>query len=380
MAKKTRKKTGRRTTTTRTKTARKRPLKRQTALSRKKSRKSSESGYALKDDKVEDAILSGQHQNLLEAYFGEEGLQDLQSLATRARSRSVRGGPRVLLLPGIMGSTLGTPGFIFDDTIWVDPLDIALGNLEDLSLDGGDPDIEPLGVILFAYLQLKLRLKLAGFDADFHPFDWRKGIDHLGQELAKRIKKETESGRSGSTLYLVAHSMGGLVSRSAFAILKEKGEESRVRRLLMLGTPNFGSFTPVQAIQAVYSTVRKVAALDMKHTAEQLSEKVFSTLPGLYQMLPWPQKFSAVDLYQADVWPDDRPRPRQAILDGVSKIHDHLASGHERFTLIAGVGQDTTIGLEKDGEGKFVYLNSNAGDGTVPLELAQLPDVDTYYV
>ena len=47
--------------------------------------------------------------------------------------------------------------------------------------------------------------------------------------------------------------------------------------------------------------------------------------------------------------------------------------------MIAGVDQETTVGLRVAG-GEFVFERSRAGDGTVPLELAVLPDVLTYYL
>ena len=154
----------------------------------------------------------------------------------------------MLILPGIMGSKLGKPGVLFDDTIWIDPVDIIAGNLRQLSLVGGRKDIEPLGVLLLAYLKLKLRLKLAGFDATSTPSTGARASCNLGRELAKRIRQETGADAGREDLYLVAHSMGGLVSRAACKQLKDKGEETKVRRLVMLGTPNFGSFAPVQAL------------------------------------------------------------------------------------------------------------------------------------
>ena len=90
-----------------------------------------------------------------------------------------------------MGSKIGREGdFLFNDVIWIDPVDIALGNLAKLTLRRRH-EYQALGVILFAYLKLKLCLKIAGFDADFHPFDWRQSIERLGTELAKRIHEES---------------------------------------------------------------------------------------------------------------------------------------------------------------------------------------------
>ena len=139
--------------------------------------------YILKNEEVERALLTGAHAELLEDYFGKEQMAALQRLASKANSHSVRGGDRVLILPGIMGSTLGFPReYIWNDVIWVDPLDIAIGKLSTLSLgEGGVKGIKALGVIFFAYSALKYRLRIAGFDANFHPFDWRQTIPSLGR-------------------------------------------------------------------------------------------------------------------------------------------------------------------------------------------------------
>ncbi|MCG8583395.1 MAG: hypothetical protein MI757_01620, partial [Pirellulales bacterium] len=335
------------------------------------------SGFNLSDQELEDALISGQHRNLLEIYLGEQQYAELQSLAARSRARSVRGGPRVLVLPGIMGSKLGTRGRIRNDTIWFDPFDIARGNLTELRLNGGPSNIQPLGVILAAYLRMKLRLRIAGFDADFHAFDWRKSIDAAGKLLADRILKETHAATGTRELYLVAHSMGGLVGRSA--LFQLDGEVDRVHRLVMLGTPNFGSFAPVQALRATYSTIRKVAALDLSHTAEELATEVFSGFAGLYQMLPSREKFSGVDLFDPATWPDDGPQPRPSILRSAPKIHEKLLGGSDQMTLIAGVGQETTTDMRVV-SGQFEYESSFEGDGTVPLEFAILPNVVTHYI
>lgn len=236
--------------------------------------------YTIPSDAIETALVTSEHRHLLETYFGEESYVELQQLAFQASSRNVRGGTRVLILPGIMGSKLGYPGNWWDDTLWVDPVDIARGNLELLSPEHpASEQVRALGVMQFAYLQFKLRLKIAGFNADFHPFDWRLSLDTLGTELKKKIDKETGGSHTqGRFVYLVAHSMGGLVARSALTKLQR---EDQVRRLVMLGTPNFGSFVPVQAIRGEYSTLEKVAALDQTNTVTDLAQKLFCKLPGL---------------------------------------------------------------------------------------------------
>lgn len=360
------------------------PRKRKPVEPSQEAGKSPESAFQLTSEKIESALLADDQTHLLEEYFGEEQLQELRQLAAQAQSRSTRGGPRVLILPGIMGSSLGLPGTFFDDTIWIGPSDIVRGNLSMLSLQGGDPKVKPLGVIQFAYLQMKLRLKIAGFNADFFPFDWRLSIDKLGSQLAAQIRKETEAGSgtgrarpNGRSLSLVAHSMGGLVARAALSELDDGA--AAVQRLVMLGTPNYGSFVPVQALRGEYSVVQKVAAADLVHDAKQLTETVFNTFPGLYQLLPFPEKYSALDLYNPSTWPATAPRPRTAILNAVRAVQQKLAPGSDRMSLIAGVDQDTVTNLQMK-QDDFEYLITQAGDGTVPLEFAKLENVSTWYV
>jgi hypothetical protein len=337
------------------------------------------SAYALQDDRVEEALITGEHRDLLEAYFGEGVYDELRGLATRARTARRPGGPRVLILPGIMGSKLGTRGLLFDDALWLDPLDIAAGRLTHLRIPGGDPAVVPLGVLLLAYLKLKLRLQLAGLDADFYPFDWRRSIPELGAELAERVRAETVPASGRQALYLVAHSMGGLVGRAALARLDAAGEGARVARLVMLGTPNFGSFSPVQALSGYHPLVRRVAALDLRHSHEALVNGVFATFPGLYQMLPAPSRFNAIDLYDPASWPPTGVAPRPELLAAAPRALEHLAAGDARAVLVAGVNQDTIVAVRREGD-EFRFARSQEGDGTVPLALARLDGVATYYV
>jgi pimeloyl-ACP methyl ester carboxylesterase len=328
--------------------------------------------FKLKADKIESALANGEHADLLQRYFGEREYAELQGLARDANARAVRGGPRVLILPGIMGSTLGSKGRLFiDDVIWVDPIDIASGHLTTLSLIPGPVRHTALGVILFVYLRMKLFLKLDGFDAEFHPFDWRQSIESLGNELAKRILDEP-----AREVSLVAHSMGGLVSRAA---LKSSSASGKVKRLITLGTPNFGSFVPILALRGIYPIVRKIALLDLTHSPESLAETVFGTFPGLYEMLPAAEKFSGFDVFDSRSWPKDAPTPRQKLLDAAKKAQSFLAPPDERFIIVAGINQETVTGASFDGS-QFTFSKSNEGDGTVPLAFAQLPNVPTYFV
>ena len=335
-----------------------------------------QTGFELPAEKIERALLTGESRGLLEDYFGPENYSQFRDLAREAATRSVRGEARVLILPGIMGSRLARTALLkVEDILWINPFEIAAGQLTALKLDGGASRYHASGVILFAYLKLKLRLRIAGYDADFFAYDWRRSLADLGASLADSIRQDP-----ASRVSLVAHSMGGLVARAA---LFNSGEARRkISQLIMLGTPNYGSFAPAQVIRATYDVVQKMATLDLRHSAEQLSDEVFNTFPGLYEMLPSPEKFTAVNLYDIASWPKVGPKPRSKLLSAVKPVIDHLAEADSRFFLVAGVNQDTVTGLRVEND-EFKYQISPDGDGTVPLAFARLagiPDRQTYYV
>src|SRR5581483_11521141 len=245
---------------------------------------------------------TGEHRRELVDYFGPDEYRDLARLARQAaRTPNKEPDLHVIVVPGIMGSQLGlarTPP-LPNDVLWVDPIDISIGRLASLRLPAA-ARIVSLGVVLYSYLRLKLQLRAAGFAVSFHDYDWRLGIDELGRAFAERLKKEPSP-----RLAIVAHSMGGLVSRAAVVL---PGAE-RVERVLLLGSPNFGSFAPIQALRGTYAVVRKIARLINDASAEFLAGEVFNTFPSLYHMLPAASCSNGTDLFDAGAWPQSGPVP-----------------------------------------------------------------------
>lgn len=330
-------------------------------------------GFRWSNMDIERALLTGEHAGILEDYFGSRDYAELRELAQRATATRTRGGPRVLILPGITGSRLGRAKLI-DDTIWFDPVEIAAGGITRLAMNSGIT-IVPLGVILLYYLKLKLRLQVAGIDAEYHAYDWRQSLDTLGAELASRIRTTPEL----DGVSLVCHSMGGLVARAAITTLGT-AHGARVAKVVMLGTPNFGSFSAVQNMRGVGDTLKKLAFLDLRHDAEEIVSRVLAPMPGFCQLLPSPERFTAIDLFDPGQWPASGPRPVPVVLRQVPKVLKKLAPADSRFYLIAGVNRETITGVRKEG-GDFVYEFSLAGDGTVPLSFAEIPGTKaTYYI
>jgi pimeloyl-ACP methyl ester carboxylesterase len=340
------------------------------------SAKNADWAFHADDDEVLDALAGGRHALSLREYFGAPAYAELSTLAAAAKGAGKPRGPRVLILPGIMGSKLGgqirgarsKPRRRAPEVLWIDPLQIAAGRLTALALPSDRP-LESMGVLLFSYARLKLRLRIDGCDVSFHPYDWRLGLDELGAKLAAWIV------RDGRPVILVAHSMGGLVARMAARILPKR----LVRKLIMLGTPNQGSFAPVQALRGTYPFVRKISTLDRKHSAEYLSEKVFHTFPGLYHMLPLPQRIEGLDLFDPGDWPPDGLAPDRRLLLQVTAVRAGLAPVDSRMVHIVGVNQETVVGLRRTAAG-FEYAMDRNGDGTVPLSLARLPKLKCYFV
>ncbi|HEX4953708.1 MAG TPA: alpha/beta fold hydrolase [Thermoanaerobaculia bacterium] len=325
--------------------------------------------YRLSEQEVEQALRTGERSGLLEDYFGAEAYAELVQLARQVPGARVRGGQKVWILPGIMGSTLSKGS----DLYWFDPLEIWRGGLAELALVPGMPAFRASGVILMTYLKLKLTLQLSGLEASFQPFDWRRSIDDLGRELAAKLAAE-----GSGKVHLVAHSMGGLVARSAI------GHGATFRRLIQVGTPNFGSFVPALSFRGVGSVVKTLGLLDRKHDVEWLVRNVFTTLPGLTQMLPVPEKFSAIDLYDVDQWPRDGLSPQPELLAQARQVQSRLPHSRQQLAhcfLIAGVNQDTVTDLAR-ADGEWVFERTTDGDGTVPLEMCRMPELEerSYFV
>lgn len=314
-------------------------------------------------------LAQGTARRELVAVFGVDEYALLASLARQAQAAPRRYAESVYLLPGIMGSQLGAlrPGGAPADLLWLDPQDVIGGALTRLQLP--DPaGLSPLGAIPFSYLALQLRLRAAGFAVTVHDYDWRKNLDELASALATRLRNDPAPG-----IYLIAHSMGGLVARRAM----QAPDLARVRRLVTLGTPHGGSYGAVQAIRGSYPVVRRLAALDRLHDADFLAAQVFSTFPSLYQMLP--PSGPGADLFEAAHWPQSGPRPDPRLLDAGRAFTGALPASEPRCIAICGTMQRTVTGVRLDAD-EFHYQVSDAGDGTVPLASAQLAGCDNYYV
>ena len=325
--------------------------------------------HRLHDEDIERLLASGDRKAELVAQFGAAGYRELSALAKQAAAVRRRGGPLVYVLPGLMGSRIGTRGRLIDDVLWLDVVEIAAGHLVRLALPRG-ARLATLGAMLLNALKLKLSLQVAGFEARFHAYDWRLGVEELGSELNARMSSD-----GAREALLVGHSMGGVVARAALAA--DRG--GRIARVVQLGSPNFGSFAAVLALRGVYPTVRKLAALDLRHGPEDLARIIFRTLPSLHELLPDPRRAPGLDLFDPAAWPDDALRPERRRLADAAAARERWPAADPRCLHIVGVNQETVTRAALR-RGEFHYTVERAGDGTVPLALAAMPGAANWYV
>jgi pimeloyl-ACP methyl ester carboxylesterase len=216
---------------------------------------------------------------------------------------------------------------------------------------------------------MKLHLRIAGFTPICYHYDWRLGVDELGGALAETIAADP-----AERVMVVAHSMGGLVGRAALTHAAGR----KVQRLVLLGTPNTGSYAPVQALRGVYAVVRKIARLSHRQSPDQLAQDVFATFPSLYHLLPTRRGTRELDFFDPAAWPAKGPRPDVRLLLYARELQAALAPADERFTVIAGSGQETVTSASRRRD-QFTYTITRNGDGTVPLVCAELQGARTYY-
>jgi pimeloyl-ACP methyl ester carboxylesterase len=330
----------------------------------------------------------------LAEYFGDAEYRDLQQLAEQAhmlRSRAPALG-NVVLLPGIMGSQLTTVDSAGDeDLIWVHLGRLALGRIERLQLtpDGAGEtnpafQVKATSIDKRTYTRAMLWLRTR-WHVEAFAYDWRQDIDYAADALAKFIGDTFGE----QPVHLVAHSMGGLVARNfirrhrALWGRMRQNDPSRGGRLIMLGTPNFGSFAIPQALTGVEPLVRLLAAADVEHNLTELLA-ILNTFVGTYQLLPAPSKIPVPTqaIYRQQSWGPFFVLQKH--LERALQFHSELEKAEtidpERMIYIAGSGQETVAGLRIVAPGEFDYALTYDGDGRVPHALGLLPDVPTYYV
>ncbi len=309
-----------------------------------------------------------------------------------------------ILLPGIMGSALRKDGKL----VWgfsVKSMGSALFSRgkelrEKLTLAQDDPDVDDLGDgIAATELIPDLHLipgvwKIDGYtkvaktiekrlgatqNENFFlfPYDWRRDNRVSARRLQrdshawlKRWREKTNN--PDAKLVLIAHSMGGLVSRCFLEVL---GGWRDTRALITFGTPYRGS---LNAVDALANGVRKgpFGLMDLTSMSRSLT--------ALHQLLPIYPCYDAGDgvlqrVGEAQGIPNMDATKAAAALAFHREIERaneqnrqdsaYLANRY-RIHPIVGIGQKTNQSARRDGDKVEMLKELNgkdwSGDGTVP--------------
>ncbi|MFK8052900.1 MAG: CHAT domain-containing protein [Woeseiaceae bacterium] len=331
--------------------------------------------------------LSNEEHQALKDEIGSESYAQILAVLRRARRGRRRG--KVIVLHGIMGSKLAVKRGRDTDGVWMNFWRLMKGRIADLELDAGghpvDPDVEVIikGHMKKYYLPMVVHLD-QHWDVIPFSYDWRKDIDDSSDRLAKVVREFA----GGEPVHLVAHSMGGLVSRNMirkFPELWKKMADSdglkRGGRLIMLGTPNHGSYSIPMALSGTDKMLRMLGKLDIPHSTNEVVG-ITNSFAGSYQMLPSPHIANGDDhaaLFDQQSWASQKVRA--PLLKRAKAFHDGLRTviDPERFVYVAGYNTKTPHRLKIQSPGKFQYQETRDGDGRVPHELGLLEGVDTYW-
>jgi pimeloyl-ACP methyl ester carboxylesterase len=297
----------------------------------------------------------------------------------------------VILIPGIMGSQL----FDGQTLVWPgSPAELLLpyskmAQLLQPGLQVGD--IIRSVSVSNQYASLVSALETCGFSEDgaaptlrVCPYDWRKDNRLAAERLADAVRSLRHDHGADVVINLVAHSMGGLVSR----YFLESGEYTpancagfeNVRRLVTIGTPHRGA--PL-ALCAALGQIKRLflSAVQVKQLADQ------EAFPALYQLMPPPgepfvwntdpdARLDPASPYQADVARLLGLVPKN--LDAAVAFHGALdvqrRPAHVNYFCFVGTRQSTIANVQAD----FAALDpqgavrvfgvevADGGDGTVP--------------
>jgi hypothetical protein len=316
--------------------------------------------------------------------------------------------PAVFMLPGILGSNLAVDG----RRIW-----LGLGLVGGLGQLEYGPDntgrVQPDGAISLVYDKLMRHLQATHEVIEF-AFDWRVPIEQEAQRLATAVTAALDArAASGTVVQILAHSMGGVLARcmalEAPAVWQRLMAHPQAR-LLMLGTPNGGSWAPMQVLSGDDTFGNALAAFGSP-LADRAARRIMAGMPGFLQLQAGLLD-PALGLDQEATWArladDDYTRmqqanwwhrhageemqaayrwgvPPQAVLDAAKALRQRLDAQREqdlpqwahKLALVVGRAPATPVGFEIGAQG-FVYLDANDGDGRVPLASALLPGVATW--
>ncbi len=326
----------------------------------------------------------------------------------------------VIIIPGIMGTKLYEDNPGFDSLIWPNFSQIALSVTDDfLDVLKNDTNGNSINNIItgdiirsvatsdyFDGLINKL-LDLGYVEGDslfVFPYDWRLDVNELAISLNNKIE-EIKNQTGANKIDIVAHSMGGLLTKSYLYNLSSTNND--IRKFIDIGTPHSGS-------SAAFKTFEFGDDLNIRYlfgffnlNSERI--KIISqNMPSIYQLLPTREYFEQYTSYLSDLDDIDsngikgnlnydqtkqfmvNDGRNSFLLNKADELHQVIANldpadyGIETYNIIGcgipTLGKIFVLNKELSGgvEYNISYIN---GDGTVPIKSAEaIQSLEKYYV
>ncbi len=322
----------------------------------------------------------------------EQRQEPARSNNTSSARQNMADLPLAILLPGVMGSQLS----VAQKRIWLEVLPLVQGDLEKLKY--GQPNIKAEDVLTSTYADF-IQFIGRSHELKKFPYDWRHSVLHNADLLAQEITQllpQLES--SKRPLRILAHSMGGLVARAMLAQHPElwaRLQKLGGFRLIMFGTPNFGSYQSVLMQLGRHQVCNWLALADLAHNKAEV-QAIIASFKGSTEMLPMsterydfmhPSSWQGLHQFDGEGWQvpssDDL-----ALAHHTREVLLRAPIDPKTMIYVAGWAQETPSEIVLNRETtllgsvchKLRFYSTRRGDGTVVWDKGLLPGIPTYYV
>lgn len=212
------------------------------------------------------------------------------------------------------------------------------------------------------------------------PYDWRQDLFKTADALAAKL--DAIQAEKATKISIVAHSMGGLISR----LLLESGSYKsrkwfgKIDQFVALAVPHLGAPLALARVLGLDATLGVSGADFVKFSASTAYPSGYQLLPPRAEICCWDQ--ASPDLAGLDIY-DPATAKRLGLstanLKRASAVHDVLNTGAPpkgvRYFYFAGTGHRTVsrVNVTVGGPGPIDHefslktVTPDGGDGTVPL-------------
>lgn len=249
---------------------------------------------------------------------------------------------------------------------------VPAGSEDSVGTESGNGNIYHRGnVITNFYGQIVDSLSRAGIQVYCFGYDWRKTFRHASANLKSMIEAahaEHDGPTDGTRaeVYLVAHSMGGLVSRH---VMRDESAKLSVEGIIFVGTPHEGAPVAYGTLKSglpVNSVQDRI--LSLIHL-EGRSREIALNCPGIYTLLP-------TDVYHGvrrRTWlqvrrPESRHQARSGRLVTPSSCDSVFGEDGLYQDTLNGFGLLDHKDLNRPSEERIKFQNSQVDFGTVQLQ------------